>query len=185
MKSELVYGAGRHRRPACATPGPSTTCSRPSPRRGWRARRRASSPARSWRRSPKVNVDSLKEFDYFTVARAERQEGRAQRAGRLLSRIHRRAAHAALHPAVQDAREGAEPRFRDVRSDLFRRLLLCREGARALAGAPAACKIAALRPGEGGAGQPQGQPGEAFFNNLGAASNFGAQFANKIAVKCP
>ena len=30
----------------------------------------------------------------------------------------------------------------------------------------------------------KGQPGEAFFNS-GAASNFGAQFANKIAVKCP
>ena len=43
-----------------------------------------------------------------------------------------------------------------------------------------------LRPGEGGAqAKPQGQPGEAFFNNLGPASNYGAQFANKISVKCP
>ena len=44
---------------------------------------------------------------------AERQEGRPQRAGRLLSGIHRRAADAALHLAAQDAREGAEPRRRD------------------------------------------------------------------------
>jgi hypothetical protein len=55
-----------------------------------------------------------------------------------------------------------------------------------LVGAPAACQLAVLRPGEGGGGQTaqKGQSGEAFFNS-GAASNFGAQFANKIAVKCP
>ena len=32
---------------------------------------------------------------------------------------------------------------------------------------------------------PASKPGEAFFNNLTPSSNFGAQFANKIAVKCP
>jgi hypothetical protein len=41
-----------------------------------------------------------------------------------------------------------------------------------------------LRPGEGGKPAAKGQPGEAFFNS-GAGSNYGAQFANKIAVKCP
>ena len=51
-----------------------------------------------------VNINSLKEFDYFTIAPDERQERRVQPAGRLLSRIHRRPAHAALHAAVQDAR---------------------------------------------------------------------------------
>ena len=54
-----------------------------------------------------------------------------------------------------------------------------------LTGAPEACKLSVLRPGEGGATAKQGQPGEAFFNNLSPGSNFGAQFANKIAVKCP
>ena len=38
-----------------------------------------------------VNVTSLKEFDFFTYAKAERQEGRVQRsARRLLSRLQRR-----------------------------------------------------------------------------------------------
>ena len=50
-----------------------------------------------------------------------------------------------------------------------------------LVGAPEACKLAVARPGEA----PKGQPGEAFFNNLTPQSNVGAQFANKIAVKCP
>jgi ABC-type uncharacterized transport system substrate-binding protein len=53
-----------------------------------------------------------------------------------------------------------------------------------LVGAPAACQLAVQRPGEG-APAPKGQPGEAFFNNPGAAGNYGAQFSNKIAVKCP
>jgi hypothetical protein len=45
--------------------------------------------------------------------------------------------------------------------------------------------LAVKRPGEGDAsGKPPGLPGEAFFNNP-AASNYGAQFSNKIAVKCP
>jgi ABC-type uncharacterized transport system substrate-binding protein len=53
-----------------------------------------------------------------------------------------------------------------------------------LVGAPQACTVAVARPGENKA-PATGQPGEAFFNNLGPGSNFGAQFANKIAVKCP
>ena len=52
-----------------------------------------------------------------------------------------------------------------------------------LVGAPAECKLAIARPGEGGGGASK--QGEAFFNNLAPGSNFGAQFSNKIAVKCP
>ena len=57
-------------------------------------------------------------------------------------------------------------------------------GLRKLTNAPAACQLSVLRPGEGGQPAAKGQPGEAFFNS-GAGSNYGAQFANKIAVKCP
>jgi len=53
-----------------------------------------------------------------------------------------------------------------------------------LVGAPQACKLTIARPGESGAAAP-GKPGEAFFNNLAPGSNFGAQFSNKISVKCP
>jgi ABC-type uncharacterized transport system substrate-binding protein len=52
-----------------------------------------------------------------------------------------------------------------------------------LVGAPAECKLAIARPGEGGGAASK--QGEAFFNNLAPGSNFGAQFSNKIAVKCP
>jgi len=49
---------------------------------------------------------------------------------------------------------------------------------------PAQCKLAVGRPGEQSAAQSQ-RLGESFFNQLGQGSTFGAQFANKITVKCP
>jgi ABC-type uncharacterized transport system substrate-binding protein len=52
----------------------------------------------------------------------------------------------------------------------------------ALKGAPAACKLAVAKPK---ALATQGrQEGEAFFNSM-SSSNYGAQFANRIAVTCP
>ena len=53
-----------------------------------------------------------------------------------------------------------------------------------LVGAPQACKLAIARPGDSGAAATA-KPGEAFFNNLAPGSNFGAQFSNKISVRCP
>jgi Protein of unknown function (DUF1007) len=51
-------------------------------------------------------------------------------------------------------------------------------------GAPAACKLSIARPKE--LTVPPGQQlGEAFFNTLNSSQNWGAQFANKILVKCP
>jgi len=50
----------------------------------------------------------------------------------------------------------------------------------ALKGAPAGCKFAVARPNDGSGRQA----GEAFFNSLDA-NNYGAQFANKISVTCP
>jgi ABC-type uncharacterized transport system substrate-binding protein len=54
----------------------------------------------------------------------------------------------------------------------------------AMASAPSQCKLAVARPGDAGPAQTQ-RLGESFFNQLGQGSAFGAQFANKISVKCP
>jgi len=62
--------------------------------------------------------------------------------------------------------------FKDVKSPV------------ALVGAPATCKLTVARPQE--ATVPPGQQlGESFFSQLSATDNWGAQFANKIVVKCP
>lgn len=50
-----------------------------------------------------------------------------------------------------------------------------------LAGAPAGCGVEVISP------EPpkSGQLSEAFFSNLTSSSSYGAQFADKIVVKCP
>ena len=53
-----------------------------------------------------------------------------------------------------------------------------------LVGAPAACKLDVELPHDITAAQSQ-KLGEAFFNSLSASQNWGAQFANKILVNCP
>jgi ABC-type uncharacterized transport system substrate-binding protein len=54
----------------------------------------------------------------------------------------------------------------------------------ALVGAPAGCKLSVQRPHD--LVVPPGQAlSEAFFNQLSSTDNWGAQFANKISVKCP
>jgi ABC-type uncharacterized transport system substrate-binding protein len=52
-----------------------------------------------------------------------------------------------------------------------------------LVGAPVACKLSLARPGDANA-QAQRLP-ETFFNSLDASGSWGAQFANKIGVTCP
>jgi ABC-type uncharacterized transport system substrate-binding protein len=53
-----------------------------------------------------------------------------------------------------------------------------------LIGAPAGCKLDVELPHDITATQSQ-KLGEAFFNSLTSAQNWGAQFANKILVNCP
>jgi ABC-type uncharacterized transport system substrate-binding protein len=55
----------------------------------------------------------------------------------------------------------------------------------ALVGAPAECKLAFARPPDVSQVAQGQQLDEAFFNQLDASSNWGAQFANKISITCP
>ena len=133
-----------------------------------------------------VNVTSLKEFEYFTLARANGKKAGLKApvdyylefADGLLT-LHFTLPFAAPAKAQSLDFEVADPTY-------FVDFSFAEKEPVRLTGAPEACKIAALRPGEGGAqAKPQGQPGEAFFNNLGPSSNYGSQFANKITVRCP
>jgi ABC-type uncharacterized transport system substrate-binding protein len=124
-----------------------------------------------------VNVDSLKDFDYFTVARANGKKADLEFTGGQLT-LHFTLPLASPVKAQSLDVEMADPTW-------FVDFSFAEKDPVRLSGAPAECKLAVMRPGEGGApAKPQGQPGEAFFNNPGA-SNYGAQFSNKIAVKCP
>jgi ABC-type uncharacterized transport system substrate-binding protein len=132
----------------------------------------------------KVNVESLKEYDYFTIARADGKKAELdppadywlEFTDGLLT------LHFSLPFKTPVKAQNVDVEMYDP--SWFVDFSFAEKNPVKLVGAPAACQLAVQRPGEG-AQAPKGQPGEAFFSNPGAAGNYGAQFSNKIAVKCP
>jgi ABC-type uncharacterized transport system substrate-binding protein len=134
-----------------------------------------------------VNVNSLKEYDYFTHAKAngkktaftdpvdywlEFTDGVLTLHFTLPLKSPVRAQ--ALNLEVYDPTWFVDFAFAD-------------KDPVALVGAPAGCKLNVVNAGDAAASATKGQqqPGEAFFNSLGTGSNYGAQFANKVSVQCP
>jgi ABC-type uncharacterized transport system substrate-binding protein len=106
----------------------------------------------------KVNVDSLKEYDYFTYAKANGKK-------------------AAFTDPVDYYLEYRDPTY-------FVDFALAEKEPAALAGAPAACRLVI--------GKPQEMTKELALklsqippDQQIPESSYGAQFANKISVKCP
>lgn len=130
-----------------------------------------------------VNVTSLKEYGYFTtgktattkVAFSDPVDYRLTYADELLT-LHFTLPLAKPVPAkgtfsleVYDPTVFISFSFAD------------KDAARLAPGAPAGCSAQAISPEP-----PQSsQLSEAFFNSLTSASAYGAQFANRITVKCP
>jgi ABC-type uncharacterized transport system substrate-binding protein len=131
-----------------------------------------------------VNVDSLKDFDYFTAAQVNGKKTDLNApvdywlefTDGLLT-LHFTLPFKTPAKAQSVSFEMYDPSW-------FVDFSFAPKDPVKLVNAPAACQLAVLRPGEGGQTASKGQPGESFFNS-GAGSNYGAQFANKIAVKCP
>jgi ABC-type uncharacterized transport system substrate-binding protein len=130
-----------------------------------------------------VNVTSLKDFEFFTFAKADGKESKF------------------LPPKDYwlDHKDGiltlnftlpfAKP-IKTKKLDLeiydasfFVDFGLIKDGPATLSGAPAACKVAAQGWRDTGAEAPQ--VSESFFQGLGSGSNFGQQFVNRISVTCP
>ena len=130
-----------------------------------------------------VNVESLKEFDYFTFARVNGKKAELdapvdywlEYTDGLLT------LHFTLPLKVPAKAQNLDIEVYD--GTYFVDFALAEKDPVALVGAPSGCKLAVGRPGEGGAAVSK--PGEAFFNGLTPGSNFGAQYSNKISVKCP
>jgi ABC-type uncharacterized transport system substrate-binding protein len=130
-----------------------------------------------------VNVESLKDYDYFTIAQANGKKADLKDpidywlefSDGLLT-LHFTLPFKTPVKAQNLNLEIYDPSW-------FVDFSFAQEDPVKLVNAPAACELTVLRPGEGMQTSKR-QPGEAFFNS-GAGSNYGAQFANKIAVKCP
>jgi ABC-type uncharacterized transport system substrate-binding protein len=135
----------------------------------------------------KENVDSLKDFGYFTFAKANGKKLEMKEPIDYFLDYNTKDTVLTLHftlpfkaPVkskelnleIYDPEYFVDFSFKDVKEPV------------ALVGAPTACKLLVARPKE--LSVPPGQQlGEAFFNQLSASENWGAQFANKISVKCP
>jgi ABC-type uncharacterized transport system substrate-binding protein len=129
-----------------------------------------------------TNVESLKEFGFFTFAKAD---GKKQRfLDPVDYYLERKDAALVLHFTLpfktpfktrQLALEVFDPTF-------FVDFGLEKKDPVRLIGAPATCTMAIQRPNDGAAGA-QKLNEDTFMN--GENSNYGAMFANKITVDCP
>jgi ABC-type uncharacterized transport system substrate-binding protein len=131
-----------------------------------------------------VNVDSLKDFDYFTLAKANGKKTEfdgptdywLEYKNELLI-LHFTLPFKAPVKAQRLDVEVYDPTY-------FVDFSMAEKDPIKLVGAPAACKLTVVRPTDTSTAS-NAPVNEQFFNSLDAGSNFGAQFANKISVACP
>ena len=131
-----------------------------------------------------VNVDSLKDFDYFTYAKANGKKAEfdgpadywLEYKNEVLT-LHFTLPFKAPLKAKNRAIEIYDPTY-------FVDFALAEKDPVKLVGAPAQCKLTVAQPTDANVAS-NGQVNEQFFNSLDASSNWGAQFANKILVACP
>jgi ABC-type uncharacterized transport system substrate-binding protein len=130
-----------------------------------------------------TNVESLKEFAYFTFARADGKKEKFQEPTDYF--LEYKDAALTLHftlPLKAPVKpkelvlEVFDPAF-------FIDFKLADKDPIRLVGAPAACQMRLQRPNDGTASAQK--LNEQTFLSGGANSNYGAMFANKITVDCP
>jgi ABC-type uncharacterized transport system substrate-binding protein len=130
-----------------------------------------------------VNITSLKEFDFFTNAKADGKKTvftdpvdyYLEYQGNMLTLNF-------LLP-LKTPVKAKDLQLSIYDPAYFVDLSFAETDPVTLKGAPEACKLAVMRPVDSSiTGQ---QAGEAFFKSLPSANDYGAQFANKIAVTCP
>ena len=130
-----------------------------------------------------VNVSSLKEFDYFTVAKAGGKPVTFEPPVDYW--LEYADSQLTLHftlPVKAGAAAPGEVALDVYDPTYFVAFNFAEKEPAKLVSAPAACKLEVQRSGASNLAS-QGLS-ESFFNGLTAGSSFGAQFANRIIVRC-
>jgi len=132
----------------------------------------------------KVNIDSLKEFDYFTYAKTgdKKVTFGAPRDYWLEFKNNELTLHFTL-PLAAPLKTSSFS-FEVYDPSYYVDFAFAEKGGMSLSGAPVACKLTVAKPQEMTLERGK-QLGEAFFNNLNSSNNWGAQFASKVTVACP
>ena len=135
-----------------------------------------------------VNVTSLKEYDFFTYAKANgrKVEFNDPQAGYYLDyNTKETRADPVLHAAAQGAGEGKGPhRSKSTTGNISSTSAFAEKDPVKLVGAPAQCKLSVARPQEMSAALSQ-QLSQLGPDQRDPSLTIGAEFANKISVKCP
>ena len=131
----------------------------------------------------KTNVESLKEFGYFTVSKKGEKplefgdpiDYWLEADDKGILTLHFTLPITSGAPKGGVALEVYDPTY-------FVSFSLAEGKPISLVGAPAGCAVEAKAPDESAA---QGNSSESFFAQLNAGSSYGAMFANRITVRCP
>jgi ABC-type uncharacterized transport system substrate-binding protein len=129
-----------------------------------------------------TNVESLKEFGFFTFAKADGKKQKFQEPVDYY--LEYSDARLILHFTLplQTPVKSHEFALEVFDPEFFVDFSFADNNPVRLVGAPAGCQVRFQRPNDGAA-NAQGIGEQNFLN--GGNSNFGAMFANKIAVDCP
>jgi ABC-type uncharacterized transport system substrate-binding protein len=129
-----------------------------------------------------VNVTSLKEFDFFTYAKADGKKAEFNEPTDYYLEFADSMLTLNFVLPLKKAVKAKRLQLEVYDPAYYVDFSFAEKDPVALKGAPAACKFTVARPNDPAQGKPVG---EGFFNSLSGADNYGAQFANKIAVTCP
>jgi ABC-type uncharacterized transport system substrate-binding protein len=133
-----------------------------------------------------VNVTSLKEFDFFTIAKADGKNETLSEPKKGEYWLEFKDSQLTLHftLALKTPVKAKTLEFETYDPTYYVDFALVEKEPIALAGAPAGCKLTIVKPKDlsTSAGQTLS---ESFFNQLNSASSYGAAYASKISVRCP
>jgi ABC-type uncharacterized transport system substrate-binding protein len=129
-----------------------------------------------------VNVTSLKDFEFFTFAKADGKESKFLPPKDYW--LDHKDGVLTLNFTLPFAKpvKGKKLELEIYDASFFVDFGLNKDNPATLSGAPVACKVASQGWRDTGVSAPQ--VSESFFNSL-AGGNFGQQFVNRISVACP
>jgi ABC-type uncharacterized transport system substrate-binding protein len=132
-----------------------------------------------------VNVSSLKEYRFFTFAKADGKKVQFTAPVDYYLDYDPKLTVLTLHFTLplQTPIKAKQVNIDIYDPTIFVDFAFNEKDPVGLVGEPGACKLSLARPGDANA-QAQRLP-ETFFNSLDASGSWGAQFANKIGVTCP
>lgn len=131
-----------------------------------------------------VNVASLKEFDFFSHAKINGKKSPFDAPKEYYLEQDNDVLTLRFTLPFKTPQKAQKLDLEIYDPAYFVAFALADDNPMALVGAPPKCELTLARPAADATAASQ-RLSEAFFNSPDGASNYGAQFANRVAVRCP